>query len=453
MSPLSTDTLNPPSTSLSPDEAAHAASILDPYPELRPIPPERITRILVAVPVRKPPEVLAQLLQTLAWQRLRIKAEITYLFAPNFGAEPHRDAALGVLRSVSGAIVWPNLEAPEGDYGERSETRMWTSSAFGRMATLKNRMLQYAMDHAFDFVWLLDADVMCDPGTLQSMLDTSNHDQWLLDEMLRMPIVSAVYWTRWQRQQPDSVESVHAGPQVWLRHPYHLDGRGWTEGEFRRALVTRQRVEVGGLGACTLIPVSALRHGVSFARFDGLPPGPMSEGEDRHFCAWATAKHVPLIADAWPDIWHAFHPQEYTQLPQRVAALDYAVRGAQWGDMVSARIEMLEPINDEYGRRFVGLHRWIRGSLGALPVLPQIEETLAMLHVGQSKVTRLHFPSGWPLANLATRSVVARVTLFDVKPWRLHPVIDVEHFVGQRSRALIDATQHTLTQLDELAHG
>lgn len=350
------------------------------------------------------------------------------------------------------ATIWPNVEAPVGDYGEAAETRQWSKSAFGRMAELKNRLLQYALDQMFDFVWLLDADVMCDPGTLQSLLDTAGHDDWLLNESRRLPIVAGVYWTRWQRRQPDSTDVVHAGPQVWLTHPYGLHGKGWTEGEFRAALVGRRRVVVGGLGACTLIPRQALLHGVSFARYDVLPDvGGMSEGEDRHFCAWAAAKHVPLVADAWPDIWHAYHPHEYSELASRVAALDYTPAAPHVGDLVSAKIEMLEPIPDGAGRLMGGITRWVRGTLGALPVLPQIRETLGTLSPGQSRLVKLHFPAEWPHPPLRLQSRIARITLFDVKPFRLPPVIDEEHFVGGRSHALIDTTQHTAQQLQDLA--
>lgn len=438
---------------LSPEEAAHARSILDPEPTLKPTPPERITRILVGVPVRKPPEVLQQLIATLAWQRLRVPVDLTFLFTPNFGAEPFRDAALALLQAapLPHVLVWPNEVAPEGDYGERAETRQWSPAAFGRMAALKNRILQYALDQHFDFVWLLDADVLCDPGTLQSLLDSANHERWRLNENVALPIVSGVYWTRWQRPNADSAQAVHAGPQVWLTHPYGLQGRGWTEGQFRRALVKRGRLTVGGLGACTLIPVGVLRHGVSFAHHEGLAPGPMSEGEDRHFCAWATEKHVQLVADAWPDIYHAYHPQEYAALDARVAALRYESASPAFGWLVSGKIEMLEPMPDGVGRMFMGMVQWVRGRLGALPVLPQIEETLAGLAPGQTKLLKLHFPLDYPEVHLRLKSVVTRVTLCDAKPWHLPPVIDEEYFVGEHSGALLDTTQHRTEQLDALA--
>lgn len=436
---------------LTPEEAAHARSIVEPA-ALRPIPPERVTRILVASPIRKPPNVLQHFLDCLAWQRVRQPVEIHYLFAPNYGDEPWAGDAIALLTaSHLHPLVWPN-ETPEArDYGDGAESRQWSKPAFTRLADLKNRMLQYAVEHDFDFVWLVDADVMGDPYTLQSLLDTADHESWVNNERTAPPIVAGVYWTRWQRPVPGTTQQVHAGPQVWLVHPYQLHGRGWTEAEFRAALIDRKRVRVYGLGACTLVPRHAIEKGVTFRPFDGLPPGPMAEGEDRHFCAWATHLHVPLIADAWPDIYHAYHPAEYADLPAKVSALHRAPTLAPVvGDLVSAKLELLEPVPDRGGRLMRLQARWLRGKYGTLPTLPQVEETLADLQPGESRLIRLHFPSHWPEPQLRLRTIVARVTLFDVKPFRAPPVVDEELFVGSRSYRVIDTTAHTLEQLDAL---
>ena len=448
---------------LTPSETEHARSIADPEPVLRPIPPKRITRILLASPVRKPPVVLEQLLRTIAWQVLPENVQLDVLFAPNYGDEPHKEEALALLTGSGLQIghevsVWSNAPVIAGDYGEATETRSWSKTAFTRLAALKNRILQHAMDEGYDFVWLLDADVMCDPWTLQSLLDTADHARWLAFEgVYRPPIVAGVYWTRWQRRNPASTDNVHAGPQVWLTHPYRLSGRGWTEADFRKALVERERVRVWGLGACTLIPVERLRHGVSFAPFEGLPPGPMSEGEDRHFCAWANAKHCEMIADGWPDIVHAYHPALYGELAEKVSKLNYKnpeypiELPVRFGDLTSFQLEMLEPVIDGTGRVIRLGPKWVRGRYGALPVLPQVEEALGGLKRGQSKTVKLHFPQHWPEARLRLQSLVARVTLYDYKPFGLPPVIDEEFFVGGHSGRMIDHSTHTSEQLEEIA--
>lgn len=419
-------------------EKNHAMSIVDPQPVLAPIPPLFSPKILIGAVVRKPPQVLRAWLQTLAWQRFRSPAPTLDLaFITNFApTDAFADDAKAVLAQSGAEIV--DVPAPAGDYGDTPQTRAWTGPAFTRMAQLKNELIQRALDTNADYLFLCDADVLCDPYTLQSLLDQD------------APIVSAVYWTNWQRPVPGMTTFQHAGPQVWLRHPYYLDDERYSEGEFRERLVKRQRTRVRGLGACTLISAEALRAGVSFARVDALPPGPMSEGEDRHFCARAQRLHIPMFADPWPDVYHAYHPSEYGDIPAMLARLyeSHPQRPAL-GMLVSAKIEPLEPVTDALGRQMMLSPKYVRGRLGALAVLPQIEEAIGQLVVGDSAMVRVMYPQHFELAWLRGQTRIMRVTLLDAKPFRIAPTIDNEVFVGTLG-TLLDATQLTKPQIGEL---
>ena len=66
-------------------ERAHAESIVDPNPTLMPIPQAKEPRLLAASIVRKPPQVITALLQTLAWQCLK-KGTLDIILQPNFSA-------------------------------------------------------------------------------------------------------------------------------------------------------------------------------------------------------------------------------------------------------------------------------------------------------------------------------------------------------------------------------
>jgi len=417
-----------------------------------------VPKVLCAIPVRKPAVVLRALVETLRWQTTRDPVRLDILFAPNYPeGDPDAADALAVLHEFATDLdrvtVWPNDPPPPGDYGDGPVTRAWQQSAFDRLAEFKNRLLAAAIKYEYDFLWLVDADVLCAPDTLQSLLDAAEVDEWKLNPQRVLPIVAGVYWTQWQRPREGTTDRVHAGPQVWLVHPYKLAGRGWTEPAFREALVTRQRVRVWGLGACTLIPRAALLKGVSFARFDGLPPGPMSEGEDRHFCAHANQKHITLVADGWPDIYHAYHAAEYDQIDAAMARLSVRPKDcATLGDLISAKVEVLEPVPDR-GNRFMRVSaKFVRGRLGSLPVLPQLEEAIANLHCGESRILKVQFPAHWPEPQLQLKSVLMRVTLFSAKPFGLPPVIDTEFFVDHKTGALIDHTTHTEAQLQDIAN-
>jgi len=417
-------------------EEAHARSIVEPA-ALAPIPPLRRYRVLVASVIRKPPVVVSALLKTLAWQRLRAPLDLSFAFITDYAPT---DAALEPLKvqelldefaKTHETQVEHHGANPGGDYGDGAETRLWQPAAMQRVAALKNRLLQHVLSGAFDACWLVDADVLCDPTTLQSLWDTSE------------PIVAGVYWTHWQKPNTAASDFAHAGPQVWLRHPYFLNGRGYTEAEFRDVLVRRQKVRVWGLGACTLIHRAVVEKGVNFTKVEGLPPGPMSEGEDRAFCARADMLHLPLYADAWPDIWHAYHPEEYCDIERRLLGLgETNIDSPRIGNLVSVVLRNLE--QPDVPPEFV------RGRLGTLGVLPEIEEAIGGLTVGESKLVRVHFPAEYKFAPYRGQTRIFHVELLDAKPFHLPPVIDEELLLGSRSGSTIDATTLTESQLADV---
>lgn len=417
---------------LSPQEVAHAQSITDPDPVLVPIPAAAGKRVLLASVIRKPPAVLAPWLESLTWQITRTPVALSYLFLPNFGTEPHAKDAQTILHQWAAqqerAKIARNIPA-ENDYGQTDKTRHWTPNAWHRVGALKNEILQNALNEGYDAVWLLDADVFCDRYTLQSMMDAN------------APIVSAVYWTFWTKQQPGAAERQHCGPQVWMRHPYEMNGNGYTAEQFRKALIKRERLQVGGLGACTLIHRSALEKGVSFSKVGEFEATGLMDGEDRHFCIRAARLHIPLVADAWPDIYHAYHPTDYHEIPQWLEKLNVQhPASATLGNLVSFTVEPLEmgaPV------------QYVRGRLGTLDLLPELEELLYGLPVGQSAIIKLHYPITAPQPFAGTSRIV-RVTLNDAKPNGIAPTIERELLVGGKSGAFIDPVFRTGKQIEQI---
>jgi len=399
---------------------------MDKNPVLKPTPPERVTRILCGIPVRKPPIVLNAFLQTLAWQQFRDKVKVDFLLIDNFSdLDPFAEDSRALLEEFDGEVI--QISNDTEDYGEKAGTRAWSKPAFERMAGMKNLIINRAMEGEYDYLLFVDADVMCDPFTFQSLLDTAGHEKYLADPRAILPVVSGVYWTDWSLQPEGSTQVSQIQPQVWLRHPYHQDGLGWSAAAFREALVNRSRVPVGGLGACTLIPAYALHKGLGFHRFGDLPPGPMADGEDRHFCAWANKLHINLVADAWSDIYHAYHPEEYPGIGDQLEKLARARQEKlEFGDLVSAKVELLDPIPDKQGRMHTGLTEWIRGRIGSLKVLPAIEKTLLEMKVGTHKLIRLKYPANYTLPELSLQTKIVRLSLFDAKPFKMAPTVEEE---------------------------
>lgn len=436
---------------LSPEEVAHARSITDSNVILAPTPPAWKPKVLIASVIRKPAAVVAAFLHCLSWQRLKRESTISYSFITDFPAhDPEAPVVKDMLQQF--AAQFPNVTvahnaAPDGDYGDAATTRHWTPPAMHRVGELKNRFFQQCMTQQQDAVWLVDADVLCDPTTLQSLLDTE------------CPIVAGVYWTHWNKPQPGDTAAVHAGPQVWLRHPYQLSGHGYSEADFRQALVARKLLRVWGLGACTLFSRAVLEKGVSFTPVpEGLPPGPMSDGEDRHLCERARRLHIPLYADPWPDIFHAYHASDYADLAKWIDRFAQArPERPQAETLVSFKVETLEPVPHP---TLPGLiqhvgPQYVRGRLATLPVLPELAEALGSMRAGERRLVTLHYPGHYPFASLRHQRRLVSLSLLDLKPWRFAPVIGEELFAGGASWKVIDSTTLTsaqITSLEEEAH-
>ena len=406
-------------------ETAHAESIADAAPPVQLLPAHRVTRVLIGGPVRKALEVLKAHLDTLAWQDLPPRVEVGYCFVPDF--EDPGDPALAYLQTWVAArqgVLLEGTPRTPNDFGDTGgPTHRWTHTAMGRVGANKNLILRYALQNGYDAVWLNDADLILDPYVLRSLLDS------------RQPIVSAVYWTRW-----DKFVAMKSAPQVWLRHvyePFQSGGiaRGQTEGEFRAKLVARRLTRVWGLGACTLIQRAVIEKGVGFHRFPALPTGGLWDGEDRHFCSWAEHLHVPMAADPWPDIFHVYHDEDVAKIPAYVQRFSEG-RGTrpELGELVSVRITPLE----EPGV----LTELVRCRVGDGTLLPDIEGTVARMGRGDTRIVRALFPAHYPLEPYRNRIKLLEVTLCDFKCFGFPPTLEDEMFVTATGAA-VDATALT----------
>lgn len=390
-------------------EKAHAESIADKHPTLRRLPTETPIRVLVGAPTRKRADVLRSHLESLAWQELPPRVEVEYCFVSDY---PELDIGEQVLKDFvagsgrKGAIITPEQRSPSSDFSDSDPiTHRWTTTAMGRVGMLRQQILAYASEKNFDYVWMVDADLICDKTVLASLL------------ACQRAIVSAVYWTRWENV------GLHAGPQVWLAPVYEL-GKGpfYPEHEFRTQLANRELVQVGGLGACTLIRIDAIRKGVGYTRCPNFPTGGLWDGEDRHFCEWAKRLHVDLWADAWPDIFHVYHPADVDKVADWVGRLGN-VHPAQPrpGDLVSLRLLAVEkPIGYEF----------VRTHLGDDTLLPELAEAIAQMKRGETRIVRVHFPLGWPLEEVQGKTRLIEVTLIDTKPNSIAPVLADEFHVS-----------------------
>lgn len=381
---------------------------------LQPTPDQRVTTIQIGTVVRKPAAIVDAYLHALSRQELPPQTEVVYHFIDD-GSPPETRALLDAFVEKHGGIVETWEGGGQPDFSDTGRTHEWTVTAMERVGQAKDRLIECALLAKVDYLWFVDADLICDTTTLRSLLGC------------RAPIACGVYWTRWVDGQP----GMKAAPQVWLAHPYQLNGRGYDEPEFRRKLITRQRIQVWGQGACTLVARDVLTKGVRFAPVPGVSREGMMAGEDRHFCIHAEAKHIPMYADGWPDIFHVYHPADQQliyQMSDRL--LTPHIRRAAIGDLVNLYLEPLEPVPIGPGQIAQMPPYHLRGRLGALPLLPELEEAATETDRGTSRIVSVNFPSDFPDAFLRGRRRLIRLTVIDAKPMGFAPVIDRELLVG-----------------------
>ena len=403
---------------------------------LQPLPNLATSTVVVGTAVRKNPTILVAYLQTLAWQEWPDRVKPVYCFVADT-ADP---AALSLLRGFvaeHGGVVLEPGAGPSDTDDAHPVTHQWSPAGMARVGQLKNRILRYTQEIGASHCWLVDADLLLDKTTFKSLWTS------------KAPIACAVYWTHWHNPGV-TAGKIHAAPQVWLSHPYNLEGRGYDAAEFRRTLLDRQRIQVWGQGACTLIERAAIDKGVSFDYIPGVPTEGMMAGEDRHFCLRAEGLHLPMVADPWPDIFHVYHPQDQEHIPAMLAQLgqDHPTT-AEGGDLVSALLEPLEPVLVTGGA--VSMPPvWFRGRLGGAPMLPELEERLGSMARGSTAVFGVHFPIHHPVTWLRGQRRLLRVTLLDCKPYGFPPVVDRELLVGTATGAMADRVTLTQPQQDAL---
>ena len=233
-------------------------------------------------------------------------------------------------------------------------------------------------------------------------------------------------------------------PQVWQQHPYGFAGARIKEPDFFRRLGRRQLLPVKGLGACTLIQKETLKVAKYWPYLEDLPSGGMWQGEDRTFSVRANRSHLPLTADAWPDIAHIYRPEDIPSIPEIMEDLAQpAPSVATMGNFVNFSIEPLEEPH-LYGKK---LH--VRGRMGQIKMLPEIEYDLMDLSVGESCISKLNFPLHYELERYSGQTKLVRLTLNDVKLNRPHPGLNrvISDFHGRfYSPAQLDVIRRSYTQ-------
>lgn len=190
------------------------------------------------------------------------------------------------------------------NYIRTDNMHYWKENLIWKIAEYKNRIIDYTKKNHYDYLFLIDSDIMVHPKTLLSLIN-SNKD-----------IISEIFWTRWQK---DSGEL----PQVWVCDEYSFVNKERNEilsqdefnkkyTDFIEKLKKPGVYEVGGLGACTLISKEAIEKGVNFNKIYNLS----FWGEDRHFCIRAAALGLKLYVDTTYPAYHIYRKDNLEKIEE-----------------------------------------------------------------------------------------------------------------------------------------
>jgi hypothetical protein len=367
-------------------------------------------RVLVVASVRVDPATFSACLRSLRSQLLPKGVTLDLHFILD---DPDPKPLQKLIKEHKGTWEQAPERPQDALYGVGPQTHAWNLATFDHLARNKQKLLDHAKAERYDYVWVCDTDLICDPRTLASMLS------------LREPVVSAVFWTPWQH-------GAAPMPQVWLAQPYEQQGKGMSMNEFWDKLTRRRAVAVAGGGACMLVDTKVLKRVHYHPRLEGLPNEGMWQGEDRTFAILCERFHINQWADAWPDIVHAYHSEQRQPeaLENTVAALcGPRQTQAKYGDLVSFTLESL----DEPGMQ--GRLLPIRGRLGGLGLAPELEDALLDMEVGTERFVEISFPMTWPVEPLRGQQRVVALRFVDAKPWSFAPMIADHMFKGVQNGA------------------
>jgi hypothetical protein len=253
-----------------------------------------LPKILLGSPVHQKPAILKEFLLS-----LKELNHDTYIMDYIFIDDNDNAEAKELLKNFAGEIETKCEIIPSSPslYYCDEKTHYWNDKLIWKVAAFKNKIIEYAKEKNYDFLFLIDSDILLHPSTINELVKT-NKD-----------IVSNIFWTSWQ---PNTIPL----PQVWMSDEYTLyeknPGEQLSQNEINKRTDTFLEMlkkpgtyRVGGLGACTLISKEALLKGVSFERITNLSYW----GEDRHFCVRADALGIPLYVDTHFPAYHIYREQ------------------------------------------------------------------------------------------------------------------------------------------------
>lgn len=155
------------------------------------------------------------------------------------------------------------------EYRTDENTHHWQDHNLQFIAYVKNQLVDIMLKSGFDYIFMVDSDLILHPKTLVSLLDS------------KKDIVSEVFWTKWNK------DDILEMPNAWDYDHYSFFKD--TISQYRKGNV----YECGGTGACILIHRKVFEKGVNYNPINNVS----FWGEDRAFSIRAKVAGFDLFVD------------------------------------------------------------------------------------------------------------------------------------------------------------
>lgn len=229
-------------------------------------------RILIGSPVNQTEEIFSYYLQSLNNLVIPENHTVDYYFIVNGNVK-----IINMLKKGQYDIC-----DYENDF-KIDTTHRWNSKTVDQVASMRNAMLSRTVKLGYDYLFMVDSDLMLHPNTLKQLVEADKG------------IIAELFWTQWDSENPDFVSG-----NVW-----HIDNDRVIMEEYVK-YETPGVYQVGFTGACTLISRNSILKGFNFNPITNIS----FYGEDRWACIRANALGIPLYIETTYPCIHLYNKKE-----------------------------------------------------------------------------------------------------------------------------------------------
>lgn len=177
----------------------------------------------------------------------------------------------------------------------------WNQTLAKKLSLFKNLIIEEFKKLDFDYLFLVDSDLIFNKRTLKKLLDNNKE------------IVANIYWTKWDKEEGYK-------PQVWLKDNYKLYNldigerideldKSYREKDFIEMLKKKGLYKVGGVAGAILLSIEAINKGVNFDLIYNLS----YLREDRHFSIRVAALGLDLYVDTTYPALHLYREEDLNE--------------------------------------------------------------------------------------------------------------------------------------------